>query len=93
MPGQGRACWAGFYKVKALSDRRVIVSVLVAQRPKCICNVVFFLAPVGLSVFDLMNGGAMLGIEFFLCLGIAVAGMAAGIAYPGRSRQPAPPLT
>jgi hypothetical protein len=84
----GLGMLAGFFKDKTLEDRQVIVSIIVSQLPKCISNIIFFLGPVGLSVFGPWTGGAMVGIEFFMCLGIAVAGMIAGrMLFNGNARE------
>lgn len=69
---------ADHFKEKAVEDRQVLVMILVANLPKSINSIVFFLAPVSLSVFGLWAGGALISIEFGLCLAIGLAGIIIG---------------
>jgi hypothetical protein len=66
------------YKEKNLMDKEIIITVLIAYFPKSINSIVFFLAPVALSVFGLWVGGSILGIELLICLGITMTGIIAG---------------
>lgn len=75
---------ADHFKEKAITDRQVIIMFLISNLPKSINSIVFFLAPVSLSVFGLWAGGALISVEFLLCLGIALAGIVAGRVVLGR---------
>jgi len=66
------------YKENALRDKEIIITVLIAYFPKSINTIVFFLAPVALSVFGLWIGGCILAIELLICLGITMTGIVAG---------------
>ncbi|MFA5269169.1 MAG: hypothetical protein WC379_14470 [Methanoregula sp.] len=66
------------YKEKNLEDNEVIITVLIGYFPKTINSIVFFLAPVALSVFGLWVGGSILGVELLICLGITMTGIIAG---------------
>lgn len=66
------------YKEKNLRDKEIIITVLIGYFPKTINSIVFFLAPVALSVFGLWVGGSILGIELLICLGITMTGIIAG---------------
>ncbi|OPY48052.1 MAG: hypothetical protein A4E42_00193 [Methanoregulaceae archaeon PtaU1.Bin222] len=63
---------------KALDENHVLITVLVAYFPKGINTIIFFLAPVALSVFGLFYGGAILGVELMICMGITFAGIIGG---------------
>ncbi|OPX61837.1 MULTISPECIES: hypothetical protein [unclassified Methanoregula] len=68
------------FREKIISEREVIITVLIAYFPKSINSVTFYLAPVALSVFGLWMGGSIIGIEFLICLGITFVGIIAGRA-------------
>ncbi|PKG32153.1 hypothetical protein [Methanoregula sp.] len=66
------------FRENNLDEKHVLITVLVAYFPKGINTIVFFLAPVALSVFGLFYGMAILGVEFTICMGITLAGIIGG---------------
>jgi hypothetical protein len=65
-------------KEKTLEEKQVFITVIISYFPKGIQNIVFFLAPVALSVFGIVIGGGILVVEFMICLGITTAGIIGG---------------
>jgi hypothetical protein len=66
------------FKENTLREKEIIITVLIGYFPKTINSIVFFLAPVALSVFGIWVGGSILGVEFLICTGITVVGIIAG---------------
>lgn len=71
------AMLSDFYRKKLVSDKEVIVTMLVGFLPKGIHTTLFF-APIAFPVLGFSIGGAYLLIELSICLLITVVGIVIG---------------
>jgi len=72
------AMLSDFYQKKLVSEKEVIVTMLVGFLPKGVHVTVFFMAPIAIPVLGLSIGGAYILIELSIYLAITAVGIGLG---------------
>ena len=80
----GMSMLSHYYHERILEERSIIATVLIAQFPKAMHSVIFFQAPIALSVLGVVLGGIIIASELILTFVIA----AGGVVY-ARKHHPA----
>ena len=72
------AMLSDFYRKKLVSEKEVIVTMLVGFFPKGVHVTVFFMAPIAIPVLGLSVGGVYILMELLIYLGITAVGIGLG---------------
>lgn len=74
----GRGALSDLKQDRSLSDKEVVVAMLVGQLPKGFHTAIFYMAPVAFSVLGLFLGGILLSLELLMCIAITIIGVITG---------------